>query len=65
MPTEKGMLQEIERRMLDKNTVQCVYQAGHSVITVNSVFGKVDSFPDLLCRIIQRKLNSASLSHTA
>lgn len=53
---------EIERCRLDERTIQSVYQAGYSVITVKSIFGTSESYPDLLCRIIQRKLNMASIS---
>lgn len=53
---------EIERRRLDEHTIQSVYQAGYSVITVKSIFGTGESYPDLLCRIIKRKLNMASIS---
>jgi hypothetical protein len=53
-------LNEIDRRRLDDHTIQSVYQAGYSVITVNSIFSNKESFPDLLCRIIQRKLDTAS-----
>lgn len=55
-------LNEIDRRRLDDFTIQSVYQAGYSVITVNSIFGNKESFPDLLYRIIQRKLDTASIS---
>lgn len=53
---------KIGRRRLDERTIQSVYQAGYSVITVKSIFGTDESYPDLLCRIIKRKLNIASVS---
>ncbi len=53
---------EVERRGLDEHTVQSVYQAGYSVITVKSIFGTGASYSDLLCRIIQRKLDMTSIS---
>lgn len=53
---------EVERHRLDEHTVQSIYQAGYSVITVKSIFGTGESYPDLLCRIIRRKLETASIS---
>ena len=53
---------EIERRKLDDHTIQSVYQAGYSLITVKSVFGSNHNYPDLLYQIILRKLNTASTS---
>lgn len=55
-------LNEIDRHILDQRTVRSVYQAGYSVITVKSIFGTKENFPDLLCRIIQRKLDTASIT---
>lgn len=53
---------EVDRRRLDKRTIQSVYQAGYSIITVKSIFSTGESYSNLLCRIIKRKLDMASIS---
>ncbi len=50
-------LNEMNRCQVDDRTIQSVYHTGRSVITVTSVFGTAETYSDLLCRIIQRKLN--------
>lgn len=60
--TKTVLSNEVERNRLDEHTVQSVYQAGYSVITVKSIFGTGESYPDLLCRIIRRKPETASIS---
>lgn len=60
--TKNVMPNEVERRRLDEHTIQSIYQAGYSVITVKSIFGTGASYPDLLYRIIQRKLDISGIS---
>ena len=53
---------ELKREKLNEHTMQSVYQAGYSLIKVNSVFGSQQSFPDLLYKIVLRQLCVASTS---
>ena len=53
---------EIERNEIDERTVQSVYQAGYSRITVKSIFGTKNSYSDLLSQIIKRKLHEAAVT---
>jgi hypothetical protein len=57
-----GLPIEIERIEVDANTVQSVYQAGYSRITVKSIFGTKNSYSDLLSQIIKRKLHEAAVT---
>ena len=57
-----GLPIEIERIEVDANTVQSVYQAGYSRITVKSIFGTKNSYSDLLSQIIKRKLLEAAVT---
>jgi hypothetical protein len=49
--------QEIEHKVLDSRTIQSIYKAGYSKITVKSVFGSDNQFSDLLYRIVLKKLD--------
>ncbi len=53
---------EIERNEIDERTVESVYQAGYSRITVKSIFGTKNSYSDLLSQIIKRKLHEIAVT---
>ena len=55
-------LNELERKKLDERTIQSVYQAGYSLIKVNSVFGNQQNYSDLLYKIALRQLSVSSPS---
>ena len=60
MDDRKIMLSmEMERKRFNENTMISIYRVGYSIVTVKSVFGTCESFPDVLSRIIQNKLNIA------
>ena len=49
---------EMERSELDDQTVMSQYRSGYSYFKVTSSFGTEQTFPDILGRIIQYKLQS-------
>ena len=49
---------ELERFEMDDQTVMSQYRLGYSYFKVTSIFGTDQSFPDVLGRIIQYKLQS-------
>ena len=51
---------ELDRCEIDDQTVQSLYQSGYSYYKVTSIFGTGQSYPDLLSRIIQIKLNAVN-----
>ena len=53
---------EIERNEIDEHTVQSVYQAGYGCISVKSIFGTKHCYSDLLRNIIQRKIQTVSIT---
>jgi hypothetical protein len=49
---------EMDRCELDDQTVMSQYRSGYSYFKVTSIFGTDKTFPDILGRIIQLKLQS-------
>ena len=58
--TNQVIPEELERIVLDNHTVQSIYRAGYSTITVKSTFNSTTVFSDLLCRILLQKSGIAS-----
>ena len=58
--TNQVIPEELERVVLDNHTVQSVYLAGYSTITVKSTFNSTTVFSDLLCRILLQMSGIAS-----